>query len=291
MTGAESVRWDLTVVAGRSGCSGSSRQAEPAVRLRYSENCWAHYRQQSLNLWLVSGFRSYWWEAGGPVQKSRAAAEQQHDAPLVRRRGRHHGTETLLTPLFSENTLALIPSSSRWILRAPSFQRRGLSTRQRNSPPPWTSCLEVPRVHQHQRAGTKAPSVRRRPALASAHQSYCVFGRGEPISRRETVSRPPEYAGSSTVHYYWGVPFCPRGLHPDSYTQVKIRAKMKPACALVHIPLFILLFSLLFPGFSGDPGSDGGLREESETGSEAPAEEGWVGGGHRAPARGTTVNL
>lgn len=24
----------------------------------------------------------------------------------------------------------------------------------------------------------------------------------------------------STVHYYWGIPFCPRGLDPDRYTQV-----------------------------------------------------------------------
>ncbi|XP_030601508.1 BRCA1-A complex subunit RAP80 isoform X4 [Archocentrus centrarchus] len=29
-----------------------------------------------------------------------------------------------------------------------------------------------------------------------------------------------EPAGSTTVHYYWGVPFCPRGLDPDTYTQV-----------------------------------------------------------------------
>lgn len=24
------------------------------------------------------------------------------------------------------------------------------------------------------------------------------------------------------MHYYWGVPFCPRGLQPDSYTQVRV---------------------------------------------------------------------
>ncbi|XP_042079144.1 BRCA1-A complex subunit RAP80 [Haplochromis burtoni] len=29
-----------------------------------------------------------------------------------------------------------------------------------------------------------------------------------------------ESADSTTVHYYWGVPFCPRGLDPDTYTQV-----------------------------------------------------------------------
>lgn len=76
------------------------------------------------------------------------------------------------------------------------------------------------------------------------------------------------------MHYYWGVPFCPRGLHPDSYTQVKSAPKLKPAGVVVRIRSFIRLFSLLFLCFSGDPGSDGGLREESETGSEASAEEG-----------------
>lgn len=28
----------------------------------------------------------------------------------------------------------------------------------------------------------------------------------------------------STVHYYWGVPFCPQGLDPDKYTQVRCAA-------------------------------------------------------------------
>lgn len=88
------------------------------------------------------------------------------------------------------------------------------------------------------------------------------------MSRHNTASRPPEGAASSTVHYYWGVPFCPRGLHPDSYTQVRIR----PACV---VSSFVCpSFSLLLSCFPGDPGSDGGLREDSETGSEAPAEEG-----------------
>ncbi|XP_049897089.1 BRCA1-A complex subunit RAP80 [Epinephelus moara] len=35
-----------------------------------------------------------------------------------------------------------------------------------------------------------------------------------------------EPAGGSTVHYYWGVPFCPQGLDPDKYTQV-ILAQME----------------------------------------------------------------
>ncbi|XP_029704117.1 BRCA1-A complex subunit RAP80 isoform X4 [Takifugu rubripes] len=48
----------------------------------------------------------------------------------------------------------------------------------------------------------------------------------ETIGRQETASKAPECAGSSTVHYYWGVPFCPRGLDPDSYTRV-ILAQME----------------------------------------------------------------
>ncbi|XP_030294348.1 uncharacterized protein uimc1 isoform X2 [Sparus aurata] len=45
-----------------------------------------------------------------------------------------------------------------------------------------------------------------------------------PISSQRAVSSasapPAQPAGGSTVHYYWGVPFCPRGLDPDSYTKV-----------------------------------------------------------------------
>ncbi|XP_032367531.1 neurofilament heavy polypeptide [Etheostoma spectabile] len=51
-----------------------------------------------------------------------------------------------------------------------------------------------------------------------------------PISSQGAVggaSAPPgEPAGGPTVHYYWGVPFCPRGLDPDKYTQV-ILAQME----------------------------------------------------------------
>nr|XP_020516211.1 BRCA1-A complex subunit RAP80 isoform X1 [Labrus bergylta]XP_020516213.1 BRCA1-A complex subunit RAP80 isoform X1 [Labrus bergylta]XP_020516214.1 BRCA1-A complex subunit RAP80 isoform X1 [Labrus bergylta]XP_020516215.1 BRCA1-A complex subunit RAP80 isoform X1 [Labrus bergylta]XP_020516217.1 BRCA1-A complex subunit RAP80 isoform X1 [Labrus bergylta] len=43
------------------------------------------------------------------------------------------------------------------------------------------------------------------------------------LSCQAAVSRS---AGGGTVHYYWGVPFCPRGLNPDSYTQV-ILAQME----------------------------------------------------------------
>ncbi|XP_040907618.1 BRCA1-A complex subunit RAP80 isoform X2 [Toxotes jaculatrix] len=37
---------------------------------------------------------------------------------------------------------------------------------------------------------------------------------------RQVAAPPAEPAGGPTVHYYWGVPFCPRGLDPDAYTQV-----------------------------------------------------------------------
>lgn len=52
----------------------------------------------------------------------------------------------------------------------------------------------------------------------------------QPISRQGTVSGSSvpsgEPAGGQTVHYYWGVPFCPRGVDPDNYTQV-ILAQME----------------------------------------------------------------
>ncbi|XP_059208198.1 BRCA1-A complex subunit RAP80 isoform X2 [Centropristis striata] len=46
----------------------------------------------------------------------------------------------------------------------------------------------------------------------------------QPSSSQGAASRASaplgEPAAGSTVHYYWGVPFCPRGLDPDTYTQV-----------------------------------------------------------------------
>lgn len=38
------------------------------------------------------------------------------------------------------------------------------------------------------------------------------------VSEAPCLSEDP--ASQSTIHYYWGVPFCPRGLDPDQYTQV-----------------------------------------------------------------------
>ncbi|XP_008426924.1 BRCA1-A complex subunit RAP80 isoform X1 [Poecilia reticulata] len=45
-----------------------------------------------------------------------------------------------------------------------------------------------------------------------------------PLSRQEEVHRASPQRGEpsdrQTIHYYWGVPFCPRGLDPDTYTKV-----------------------------------------------------------------------
>lgn len=50
------------------------------------------------------------------------------------------------------------------------------------------------------------------------HQSAAAQ---QPISRQGVIGRAEDPAAHrSTVHYYWGVPFCPQGLDPDSYTQV-----------------------------------------------------------------------
>ncbi|KAM8897706.1 uncharacterized protein uimc1 isoform 2-T2 [Spinachia spinachia] len=44
--------------------------------------------------------------------------------------------------------------------------------------------------------------------------------RPQPIGSQEAVSRAAAPPGEPTVCYYWGVPFCPRGVDPDEYTQV-----------------------------------------------------------------------
>ncbi|XP_008276340.1 neurofilament heavy polypeptide [Stegastes partitus] len=56
----------------------------------------------------------------------------------------------------------------------------------------------------------------------TAAASSCT-GRGA-AGRTAPPSGDP--AGGQAVHYYWGVPFCPRGLDPDRYTQV-ILAQME----------------------------------------------------------------
>ncbi|XP_056910188.1 uncharacterized protein uimc1 isoform X1 [Takifugu flavidus] len=75
--------------------------------------------------------------------------------------------------------------------------------------------------------GTSAgPSPIIRGFSLSTEQGQNFTAAKETIGRQETASKAPECAGSSTVHYYWGVPFCPRGLDPDSYTRV-ILAQME----------------------------------------------------------------
>ncbi|XP_073335854.1 uncharacterized protein uimc1 [Pagrus major] len=64
-----------------------------------------------------------------------------------------------------------------------------------------------------------------RPSTSTARPQRSPTEREQrPISSQGAVggvSAPPgQPAGGSTVHYYWGVPFCPRGLDPDSYTKV-----------------------------------------------------------------------
>uniref|UniRef100_A0A8C2X6K2 BRCA1-A complex subunit RAP80 n=1 Tax=Cyclopterus lumpus TaxID=8103 RepID=A0A8C2X6K2_CYCLU len=77
--------------------------------------------------------------------------------------------------------------------------------------------------------GTAAsPGTNCRPSTSSTStggQLPSAAERGpRPISSQGSVSRasapPREPAGGPTVHYYWGVPFCPRGVDPDEYTQV-----------------------------------------------------------------------
>ncbi|XP_045895183.1 BRCA1-A complex subunit RAP80 isoform X2 [Micropterus dolomieu] len=58
---------------------------------------------------------------------------------------------------------------------------------------------------------------------------YSTSTSRQQLSTTEPESRPagsPETVSGPTVHYYWGVPFCPRGLDPDTYTQV-ILAQME----------------------------------------------------------------
>ena len=124
-----------------------------------------------------------------------------------------------------------------------------------------------------------------RPSTSTTEQEQ------RPISSQGAVSStsapPGQPAGGSTVHYYWGVPFCPRGLDPDSYTKVTTKCPAESARHLVFtFPSDYVSSCPPASRLSGDPGSDGRVREESEAGSEVSAEEGWVGGGHPAAAGG-----
>lgn len=48
-------------------------------------------------------------------------------------------------------------------------------------------------------------------STSSSRQQLCPSG---------TAPQPERPSDSQTIHYYWGVPFCPRGLDPDTYTKV-----------------------------------------------------------------------
>lgn len=59
-------------------------------------------------------------------------------------------------------------------------------------------------------------------AMAASDQPTCNLT--PTVSQSGDAGEVPCFAGDtgaqSTVHYYWGVPFCPRGLNPDQYTKV-----------------------------------------------------------------------
>ncbi|XP_037604643.1 BRCA1-A complex subunit RAP80 isoform X1 [Sebastes umbrosus] len=67
-----------------------------------------------------------------------------------------------------------------------------------------------------------SPGMNCRPSTSSTSTGRQQLSTTEreprPISSQGTAGRAS--AGGPTVHYYWGVPFCPRGVDPDKYTQV-----------------------------------------------------------------------
>ncbi|XP_072231714.1 uncharacterized protein [Leuresthes tenuis] len=72
----------------------------------------------------------------------------------------------------------------------------------------------------------KSDSDRRTSPTAASSSSSTSTGRQllstteaeRPLGRE--LPPPEEPSDGHAVHYYWGVPFCPRGLDPDRYTQV-----------------------------------------------------------------------
>lgn len=139
------------------------------------------------------------------------------------------------------------PGLSRWDACPPA--RRTVHYPQ---PPAWSFCRTITnnlRVPQHPVWGDIkflllliSLIVSGRLSL-STEQGQNFTAAKETISRQGTASKAPECAGSSTVHYYWGVPFCPRGLDPDSYTRVKIY-KIKGASVIIQVHLFTENFLL-----------------------------------------------
>ncbi|KAG7232248.1 hypothetical protein INR49_009530 [Caranx melampygus] len=67
------------------------------------------------------------------------------------------------------------------------------------------------------------------PSSSASSSSPTSTSQSQPstTNRKPPAARSSQgAAGSPTVHYYWGVPFCPRGLDPEAYTQV-ILAQMQ----------------------------------------------------------------
>ncbi|KAG7231455.1 hypothetical protein INR49_011900 [Caranx melampygus] len=67
------------------------------------------------------------------------------------------------------------------------------------------------------------------PSSSASSSSPTSTSQSQPstTNRKPPATRSSQgAAGSPTVHYYWGVPFCPRGLDPEAYTQV-ILAQMQ----------------------------------------------------------------
>lgn len=65
---------------------------------------------------------------------------------------------------------------------------------------------------------TSSTSTCRRPFSTTEEEPQPISSQG--VSSASAPAGEP--AGGPTVHYYWGVPFCPRGLDPDTYTQVNV---------------------------------------------------------------------
>ncbi|KAM4620888.1 uncharacterized protein uimc1 [Polymixia lowei] len=78
-------------------------------------------------------------------------------------------------------------------------------------------------------SSSKPTSGQQRPET-SDRQTATTEGEPRPVqdqgAHSEASDPPGEACGGATVHYYWGVPFCPHGLDPDTYTQV-ILAQME----------------------------------------------------------------
>ncbi|XP_029376049.1 uncharacterized protein uimc1 isoform X2 [Echeneis naucrates] len=84
-------------------------------------------------------------------------------------------------------------------------------------------------VFPEERPVHQAPSVNRMAAASpgrarsngrfASDRSLSTL-KDQSILQQHSTTEELQPVGKPTVHYYWGVPFCPRGLDPDSYTQV-----------------------------------------------------------------------